>query len=57
MTESMQASEEEASEQALCRTCGADEGGGKIACPECEGESEEPCRACGGLGTIACPDC
>ena len=34
--ESMQATEEEVSEQALCRTCGGDEGGGKMPCPECE---------------------
>jgi hypothetical protein len=56
MTESMHV-EEESSEQALCRTCGADEGGGKIQCPECDDDSDEPCRACGGMGTIACPDC
>ena len=57
MTESIQAMEEEVSEQALCRTCGGDEAGGKIACPECEDEPEDVCRACGGLGTITCPDC
>jgi hypothetical protein len=56
MNESMQATEEEVSEQALCRTCGSD-AGGKIACPDCEDESEDACRACGGLGTITCPDC
>ena len=55
--DSIQANEAESSEQALCRTCGADEGGGTIPCPECVEESEEPCRACGGLGTITCPDC
>ena len=47
----------EDSEQTLCRTCGSDEGAGKISCPECDDASEEPCPACGGMGTIACPDC
>jgi hypothetical protein len=56
MNESMQAMEEEVSEQALCRTCGSD-AGGEIACPDCDDESEDVCRACGGLGTITCPDC
>jgi hypothetical protein len=56
MTESMQMTEEEGNEQAPCRTCGS-EGGGKIPCPECDDDTEEPCRACGGLGTITCPDC
>ena len=54
--DSIQATEEEVNERALCRTCGSDEGG-KIPCPECDDDSEEPCRACGGLGTITCPDC
>ena len=55
--DSTQATEEEVSEQALCRTCESDEGGGKIPCPDCDDDSAEPCRACGGLGTITCPDC
>ena len=31
--DSNQATEEEVSEQALCRTCGSDEGGGKSRAP------------------------
>jgi hypothetical protein len=55
--DSIQATEEEVNEQALCRTCGSDEAHGTIPCPECVEDTEEPCRACGGLGTITCPDC
>ena len=54
--DSIQATQEEVNEQALCRTCEADEGHGTIPCPECDDDTEEPCRACGGLGTITCPD-
>jgi hypothetical protein len=54
--ETMQAAgaEEESSEHDECRTC---EGGGKIACPDCDDEAEALCPACGGFRTIACPDC